>query len=104
MKTTFDFKFDFYQALKHHGYTKPWEQRETVYLKSFSLITCKIVILKKLVNSLHYIDIIAYHYKLTVHCAVYSLTSTLYSLTYTPYTVGRIKLYISTGHCAVRRV
>ena len=29
-KKTIDFNFDFYQAFKHHGYTKTWEQQETV--------------------------------------------------------------------------
>ena len=51
MKTTFDFElnFDFYQAFKQHKYTKIWKQREAVNLKSFTLITCKLVIRKKLV-------------------------------------------------------
>ena len=49
MKTTFNFHF--YQSLKHHGYTKTWKQREAVNLKSFSEISCKFVIRKKLVNN-----------------------------------------------------
>ena len=53
VKTTFDFNFDLYQAFKQHGYTKTWKQREEVYLKSVSLITCKLVIRKKLVKNLN---------------------------------------------------
>ena len=53
MKTTFELNFDFYQAFKQHGYTKIWKQREAVNLKSFTLITCKLVIQKKLVNNLN---------------------------------------------------
>ena len=30
MKTTFDLNFDLYQALKQHGYTYTWKQREVV--------------------------------------------------------------------------
>ena len=30
MKTTFDFNFDLYKALKQHGYTKTSNQREAV--------------------------------------------------------------------------
>ena len=45
MKTTFELNFDFYQAFKQHGYTKIWKQRKAVNLKSFTLITCKLVIL-----------------------------------------------------------
>ena len=41
MKTTF----------KQHGYTKIWKQRKAVNLKSFTLITCKLVIRKKLINN-----------------------------------------------------
>ena len=37
IKTTFDFKFDLYQALKQHGHTKTWKQREAVKKKNFSL-------------------------------------------------------------------
>ena len=65
MKTTFELNFDFYQAFKQSGYTKIWKQREAVNLKSFTLITCKLVIRKKaclklkLKSCLHYIDIIA---------------------------------------------
>ena len=44
MKTTFELNFDFYQTFKQHGYTKIWKQREAVNLKSFTLITCKLVI------------------------------------------------------------
>ena len=47
MKTTFDFNFDLYQAFKQHGYTKTRKQREAANLKSFSLITCKLIIRKK---------------------------------------------------------
>ena len=36
MKTTFDFNFDLYQALKQQGCTKTWKQREAVNPKSFS--------------------------------------------------------------------
>ena len=43
--------FDFYQAFKQNRYTKIWKQREAVNLKSFTLITCKFVIRKKLVNN-----------------------------------------------------
>ena len=49
MKTTFRLSFDFYQAFKQHGYTKIWKQKEVVNLKNFTLITCKLVIRKKLV-------------------------------------------------------
>jgi len=31
MKTTFGYNFDFNQALKQHGCTKTWKQREVVY-------------------------------------------------------------------------
>ena len=51
MKTTFVLNFDFYQAFKQHGYTKIWKQRKAVNLKSFTLITRKLVIRKKLVNN-----------------------------------------------------
>ena len=51
MKTTFEFNFKFYQAFKQHGYTKIWKQRVAVNSKSFSLITCKLVIRKFLVNN-----------------------------------------------------
>ena len=47
MKTTFELNFDFYQALKQHENTKTWKQREAVNLKSFTLITCKLVYMKK---------------------------------------------------------
>ena len=46
MKTTFECNFELYQAFKQHGYTKIWKQKEAVNLKSFTLITCKLVILK----------------------------------------------------------
>ena len=36
MKTTFDLKFNFYQAFKQQGYTKMWKQGEAVNLKSFT--------------------------------------------------------------------
>ena len=51
MKTTFEWNFDLYKSFKQYGYTKIWKQREAVYSKSFSLITCKLVIRKKLVNN-----------------------------------------------------
>ena len=51
MKATFKLNFDIYQAFKQHGYTKIWKQRKAVNLKSFTLITCKLVIRKKLVNN-----------------------------------------------------
>jgi len=51
MKTTFDLDFNLYQAFKEHLYTKTWKQREAVNWKRFSLITCKFLILKKLVNN-----------------------------------------------------
>ena len=51
IKTTFELNFDFYQAFKQHGYTKIWKQREAVNLKSFTLITSKLVKRKKLVNN-----------------------------------------------------
>ena len=50
MKTTFDCNFDLYQAFKQHGYTKMWKQKEAVNLISFSFITCKLVIQKKLTS------------------------------------------------------
>ena len=49
--TTFESNFDFYESFKQHGYTKIWKQREAVNLKSFTLIACKLVIRKKLVNN-----------------------------------------------------
>ena len=51
MKTTFELNFDLYQAFKQHGHTKIWKQREAVNFKSFTLITCKLVKRKKLVNN-----------------------------------------------------
>ena len=51
MKTTFELNFDFYQTLKQHGYTKIGKKRKAVNLKLFTLITCKLVIRKKLVNN-----------------------------------------------------
>ena len=51
MKTTFECNFDLYQAVKQHGYTQIWKQREAVNLISFYFITCKRVIRKKLVNN-----------------------------------------------------
>ena len=51
MKTNFESNFDLYQAFNQHGYTKLWKQREAVNLISFSFITCKLVIRKKLVNN-----------------------------------------------------
>ena len=50
MKTTFELNFDLYKAFKQHGYTKIWKQREAVNPKSFSLITCKLVIRKSLLT------------------------------------------------------
>ena len=50
MKTTFELNFYFYQAFKQHGYTKIWKQRKAVNLKSFTLITCKLVIRKSLLT------------------------------------------------------
>ena len=51
MKTTFELHFNFYQAFKQQEYTKIWKQREAVNLKSFTLISCKLVIRKKLFNN-----------------------------------------------------
>ena len=51
MKTTFELNFDFYQAFKQNGYTKIWKKRKAVNLKSFTLITFKLVLRKKLVNN-----------------------------------------------------
>ena len=51
IKTTFKCNFDLYQAFKQRGYTKIWKQREAVNLISFSVITCKLVIQKNLVNN-----------------------------------------------------
>ena len=53
MKTTIELNFDFYQAFKEHRYWihKNMEKREAVNLKSFTLITYKLVIRKKLVNN-----------------------------------------------------
>ena len=42
MKTTFDFNFDFYQALKQHGYTLTWKQREAV-INSFLCVYLLII-------------------------------------------------------------
>ena len=50
MKTTFDFDFDLYQTFKQHGYTKN-ENKKKLQFISFSLITCKLVIRKKLPNN-----------------------------------------------------
>ena len=50
MKTTFEFNFDLYQAVKQHGYTLIYKSRDAVNEKSFSLITFKLVIRKTLVN------------------------------------------------------
>ena len=49
MKTNFELNFDLYQAFKQHGYTlhKIWKQGGAVNSKSFTLITCKLVIRKK---------------------------------------------------------
>ena len=50
MKTTFDFNFD-YQAL-HSMDTQKYGNREKLSVKkNFSLIACKLVIRKKLVNN-----------------------------------------------------
>ena len=51
MKTTFELNFDFFQAFKQHGYTKIWNQRKVVNLKSLTLITCKLIIREKLVDN-----------------------------------------------------
>ena len=51
MKTTFELNFDLYQAFKQHVNTKVWKQRKAVNLKSFTVITCKLVRRKKLVNN-----------------------------------------------------
>jgi len=55
MKTTFDFIFDLHQAVKQHGYTvhstHKHRSQEKLNLKSFSLITLKLVIGKKLANN-----------------------------------------------------
>ena len=51
MKTTFELNFVLKQAFKQYGYTKICKQREAVNLKSFTVITCKLVIRKKLVNN-----------------------------------------------------
>ena len=51
MKKTFECNFELYQAFKQHGYTKIWKQIEAVNLKIFTLITCKLVIRKKIVNN-----------------------------------------------------
>ena len=50
MKTTYECNFNLYQAFNQHGYTKIWKQKGAVNLISFSFITCKLVIRKKLVN------------------------------------------------------
>ena len=50
MKTTFDFNFDLYLAFEQQEYIKTWKQREAWQLYSFSLIICKLVIRKQLVN------------------------------------------------------
>ena len=49
MKTTFE--LNFYSAFKQHGYTKIWKKRKAVNLNSFTLITCYLVLRKKLVNN-----------------------------------------------------
>ena len=46
IKTAFDFNFDLYQAFKQHGY-----KENPLIKKNFSLIICKLEILKKLVNN-----------------------------------------------------
>ena len=51
MKTAFELNFNFYQAFKQQGYTKIWKQRKAVNIKSVTLITCKLVVLKKPVNN-----------------------------------------------------
>ena len=50
IKTTFELNYDFYQAFKQQGCTKIWKPREAVNLKSFTLITCKLVIRKGLLT------------------------------------------------------
>ena len=51
IKTTFDLNFDLYQAFKQHRYTKNGNKEKLSFKKSFSLITCKLVIRKKLANN-----------------------------------------------------
>ena len=52
IKTTLELNFYLYQAFAQHGlYTKTLKQREAVNYKSFSLITYKCVIGKKLNNN-----------------------------------------------------
>ena len=49
IKTTFELNFDFYQSLNSMDKQK-YEKKEAVNLKSFTLITCKLVMRKKLNN------------------------------------------------------
>ena len=51
MKTTLESNFDSYQAFKQHGWTKTWRQREAINQNSFSLITYKLEIRKKIFNN-----------------------------------------------------
>ncbi len=51
MKTTFDFNFYSYQAVKQHECTYKEKSREVVNWKIYPLITCKFVIRKRLANN-----------------------------------------------------
>ena len=51
MKTTFELNFDFYQALNSIDTQKYGNREKLSIKKSFSLITCKLVKRKKLVNN-----------------------------------------------------
>ena len=51
MKKTFDFNFDLYLKLSLNSMDTPKIEREAVNLKSFSLITSKLVIRKKFVSN-----------------------------------------------------
>ena len=66
IKSTFGFNFDLYKLLNSMD-TQKMETKRGCQLKSFSLITCKLVSRKKLFtikiyikSRLHYIDINAY--------------------------------------------
>ena len=52
MKTTFDFNFKLYQAVKQHGYhyTYTHEVKRSCQLKNFPLITYKLVFRKNNLN------------------------------------------------------
>ena len=51
MKKTFDFNFDLYLKLSLNNMVTPKIEREAVNLKSFSLITRKLVIRKTFVSN-----------------------------------------------------